>query len=238
MKKKYFNVIFAILVLASMFLLSDRSVSVMRSIFATSSNVTEDTAKWVIVIDAGHGGFDPGKVGVNGAKEKDINLAIAKELKDILEKNDFKVVMTRETDDGLYEEGEKNKKASDMRRRVVIIEETKPDLAISIHQNSFPQESSHGAQVFYYKTSVEGEKFAKTMQSTIKEYIADDNHRLEKANQDYYMLKKTSCPFIIVECGFLSNYKEAEQLTDSEYQRKMAWAIHLGIMRYLSLKEG
>ena len=234
MKRKYFNIIFACLVLMSLLLLSDKSVAVMKQVFWP----TETSNKKVILIDPGHGGKDPGKVGVNGAKEKDINLAIALTLRDLMEKEGYEVVMTREIDCGLYEETDTNKKNADMRNRVKLIEEVKPILAVSIHQNSFSQESSHGAQVFYYETSTEGLKFAKVMQQIIKDYIADGNHRVEKANTAYYMLKKSTCPLIIIECGFLSNYKEAELLITQDYQMKMAEAIRNGILKYLSSEEG
>ncbi len=234
MKRKYFNIIFACLVLMSILLLSDKSVAVMKRVLWP----TETSSKKVILIDPGHGGNDPGKVGVNGAKEKDINLTIALILRDLLEKDGYEVVMTRDTDTGLYEETDSNKKNADMRKRVKLIEDTNPTIAVSIHQNSFSQESSHGAQVFYYETSVEGKKFATVMQETIKDVIADGNHRKEKANTAYYMLKKSKCPLIIVECGFLSNYKEAELLITQDYQTKMAEAIRKGILKYLSLEEG
>lgn len=233
MKRRYFNVVFAVLVLCSMLLLSDKSVETMKHMFSKTKK-TEDSDKLTVVIDAGHGGFDPGKVGVNGVLEKDVNLAIAKKLKMLLEQNDLKVVMLRTTDDGLYSEGDSNKKATDLKKRVQILLETNPVLAVSIHQNSFPQESSYGAQVFYYTDSEQGKAFAQIMQSTLKECITDGNHRMEKANKDYYMLKKSTCPLIIVECGFLSNQKEAKLLTTEEYQQEMAWAIHLGVMRYLN----
>lgn len=235
MKRKYFNVIFAVLVLLSILLLSDQSVSVMKRIFQPKDSKGE---KGTIVIDPGHGGFDPGKVGVNNAKEKDINLAISLELKTLLEEEGYDIVMTRDTDCGLYEETDSNKKSTDMRNRVKLIEETKPILAISIHQNSFTQESSKGAQVFYYEGSIEGEKFASIMQATIKSELADGNHRVEKANTAYYMLKKSSCPLIIIECGFLSNHAEANLLVTQDYQKKMADAIRKGILNYLSSEEG
>ena len=138
MKRRYFNVVFAILVLCSMLLLSDKSIETMKHMFSRSKESKEDH-KLTVVIDAGHGGFDPGKVGVNGALEKDINLAIAMHLKELLEQNDLKVVMLRTTDEALYSEGDSNKKASDLKKRVQLMAEANPVLAVSIHQNSFPQ---------------------------------------------------------------------------------------------------
>ena len=186
----------------------------------------------VIVLDAGHGAFDPGKVGVNGAKEKDINLSIVQKLRDYLEAVGFTVHMTRESDDALYAEGESNKKSADMRSRIRTMEEKSPEFAVSIHQNSFTQESSFGAQVFYYGNSSEGKHLAECLQTTIKSVIGDDNHREPKANESYYLLKKSPCPMVIVECGFLSNRREADLLITQEYQDKMAWAVCLGIVEY------
>lgn len=191
----------------------------------------------VIVLDAGHGGFDPGKVGVNGAKEKEINLQIANVLKKYLEAAGFQVVMTRTGDEGLYSEGDANKKAADMKARVRMMQENQPEFAVSIHQNSFTQESSFGAQVFYYEGSKKGKALAEVLQNTLREALADGNYREPKANASYYLLKKSPCPLVIVECGFLSNYREAELLVTSEYQDKMAWAICLGIVNYCNTEE-
>lgn len=187
-----------------------------------------------VVIDAGHGGIDPGKVGINDALEKDINLSIALKLKKYLEQQDIRVVMTRETDDGLYEESDSNKKVKDMKKRLAIMEETKPSLTISIHQNSYPEESVSGMQVFYYETSIEGKALAEMMQQTMIACLKPQKERAAKANDTYYLLKKTSVPIVIVECGFLSNRAEADMLVSSDYQEKMAWAIHMGVLRYLN----
>ncbi len=187
---------------------------------------------YTIVLDAGHGAFDPGKIGVNGAKEKEINLSIAKKLQTYLRAAGFTVHMTRESDEALYEEGESNKKSADMRSRIRTIEEKKPEFAVSIHQNSFTQESSFGAQVFYYQNSEQGKILGECLQTTIKTVIADENHRKATANESYYLLRKSPCPMVIVECGFLSNQREAELLVTEEYQDKMAWAICFGIVEY------
>ncbi len=187
-----------------------------------------------VVIDAGHGGEDPGKVGINGALEKDINLEIALLVKQYLEENDVKVVMTRETEDGLNDPDASNKKVQDMKRRIALIEEAVPTLTVSIHQNSYPEEYVHGAQVFYYNGSTEGEKLAESIQNQLIKKVDPENTRQIKANDSYYLLKKTGTPIVIVECGFLSNYAEAEKLCTEEYQEKVAWAIHLGILQYLN----
>lgn len=187
-----------------------------------------------VVIDAGHGGDDPGKVGINGALEKDLNLEIALLVKKYLEMDDVRVIMTREDESGLYDAGASNKKVQDMKRRIAIIEETNPVVTVSIHQNSYPEEYVHGAQVFFYTGSAEGQKLAEKIQNRLIVGLDPDNHREVKANDSYYLLKKTPTPIVIVECGFLSNSEEAEKLCSKEYQEKLAWEIHLGIMQYLN----
>lgn len=189
-----------------------------------------------VVIDAGHGGDDPGKIGINDALEKDINLKIAFLVRDYLEQNDVKVIMTRETDAGLYDAGASNKKVQDMKRRLAIIEEAQPRVTVSIHQNSYPEEYVHGAQVFYYNTSREGQKLAERIQAQFIKSVDPENNRKIKANDSYYLLKKTATPIVIVECGFLSNREEADKLCQEEYQEKTAWAICMGILRYLNDK--
>lgn len=196
-----------------------------------SSTTGQEKAR-VIVIDPGHGGDDPGKVGINGALEKEINLEISLKLKALLEKEGFKVVLTREDDNGLYEETDSNKKVADMKKRCQIIEDSGAVIVISIHQNSFSQESVHGAQVFYYKYSEQGEKLANKIQTSLKEMVDNDNSRTVKENSSYYMLVHTPCPTVIVECGFLSNYEEAQLLTGEDYQEKIAAAICEGVKTY------
>lgn len=187
-----------------------------------------ETKKNTVVIDAGHGGSDPGKVGVNDALEKDINLEIARKLKKLLEKKGIHVIMTRKEDKALGGGQRGSQKVQDMRERVKLINKNKPELAVSIHQNSFHQADVHGAQVFYFKHSAEGEKYAGIMQEVLRT-VDQGNTKQPKADDTYYLLKKTETPIIIIECGFLSNPEEAEKLTTKEYQKEMAQAIADGI---------
>ena len=152
-----------------------------------------------IVVDAGHGGDDPGKIGINDALEKDINLQIALKLQKILEQNNIKVVMTRNTDAGLYSEGATNKKAEDMQKRCKIIEDSNALFTVSIHQNSYTSPEIQGAQVFYYGQSENGKKLAEILQTALIEQVDPDNHRAAKANESYYLLKKTPTPTVIVQ---------------------------------------
>ncbi len=200
--------------------------------FVLNSHVEEK--RLCVVIDAGHGGDDPGKVGINGALEKDINLQIAQKVKKYLEMEGVEVVMTRTDGQGLYDSGAENKKVQDMKRRIAMIEETAPAITVSIHQNSYPEEYVKGAQVFYYKDSAESKNAAETMQKSLKDRLDRENKREAKANASYYLLKKTSSPVIIVECGFLSNSEEAGKLADDTYQEKVAWAVFMGIMQTLN----
>lgn len=193
---------------------------------------SSNNKEFKIVVDAGHGGFDPGKVGVNGKLEKDINLAIAKKLKAYLEYSGAEVVMTREDDVGLYNEYSKNKKRDDMNRRKEIINTCGADIMVSIHQNSFVQEKYKGAQVFYFAKSEEGKKLAGCIQQGIKTFVDKENNRQVKDSNSYFVLKQTKIPSVIVECGFLSNYEEAELLSKEDYQDKIAWAIYIGIMKF------
>lgn len=231
--RKYFSVIFLIFIFLASILTSDQSVKVMKNMFHTDPNNTEKK-QYIIVIDPGHGGRDPGKVGVNNALEKDINLSIAVKLKKLLELNDINVVMTREEDIGLYSQTDSNKKNADLNARVDIIKNSNADLAVSIHQNSFGEEYVKGAQVFYHEQSEQGKQMANILQAQLIDTMADGNHRKAKSNSNYYMLKKTECPLVIVECGYLSNIREAALLLDEEYQERMAWAIHLGILQFIN----
>ena len=190
----------------------------------------------LVVIDAGHGGDDPGKIGVNDAKEKTINLQIALLVKERLEKKGIVVVLTRENDNGLYDPGAANAKVQDLQRRVQLIHEKQPDCVVSIHQNSYPDREVKGAQVFYYTDSAEGKKLAECMQSALIQGLDPENHRKAKGNTTYYMLKRTDAVLVICECGFLSNPTEAQLLTEETYQEKVADAVCSGILDYLGQK--
>ena len=187
-----------------------------------------------VVIDVGHGGCDPGKVGVGGILEKDINLAVALKLETLLKQTDMHVVLTRKTDCGLYDEYATNKKAQDMRRRIEVMAKEKADLVVSIHQNSFQDSAVYGPQCFYYANSKEGQQAAAILQNTLNQGLCIDAPRQEKANDSYYILKKSAMPTVIVECGFLSNPKDAEKLVDDAYQEKLAFQIYMGIQRYFN----
>lgn len=186
----------------------------------------------MVAIDPGHGGIDPGKVGVDGALEKDVNLSISYKLRDCLIAEGYEVVMTREDGDGLYADDDVNKKAADLKKRCEIIGDAAADITVSIHQNSYTDPDVSGAQVFYYKHSAQGEKLAAILQEELREKLDADNRRVSKANDNYYMLIHTPCPTVIVECGFLSCPAEEAKLIDEAYQQQIAEALTAGLNEY------
>lgn len=228
LKDMRFDTYLSVLLLAGVLLLSTGGFQK-----AGEQAVSAVNTEPVIVVDAGHGGEDPGKVGINHALEKDINLAIAQKLQKNLTKQGIKVVMTREADEGLHTEGAGHKKQEDMRKRCEIIDGANPVFTVSVHQNSYTSESVHGPQVFYYTNSAEGQQVAALIQDTLNEQLAVDRPREMKANDTYYLLKRTKSPTIIVECGFLSNSEEAALLVTEEYQEKVAEAICAGVLKCL-----
>lgn len=195
----------------------------MSDIIPTIS--TPVTSK-VVIIDAGHGGFDPGAISSNGTLEKDINIKIAVKLQELFEKSGTFTIMTRVSDDELG-----SSKKEDMRARKEIRDINDGSLFISIHLNSFPDGKYSGAQVFYPKDE-ESKKLATCIQNSIKENIDNKNDRVAKELSDVYILKQVKIPSVIVECGFLSNSVEERKLKEDAYQEEIAWAIYLGALSY------
>ena len=188
-----------------------------------------DTAEMVVVVDSGHGGSDPGKVGINGAIEKDVNLKIAIKLKSLLEEQGIKVIMTREDENGLADS-----KVEDLKKRVSIINQEKPLLAVSIHQNSYSDPAVKGPQVFFYEDSEKGKRLALVIQEKMNQQLEIQRPRAAKGNRTYYLLKRSEGVINIVECGFLTNPDEAGLLQKDDYQQKVALAIADGIDEYLA----
>lgn len=191
-------------------------------------------ANKVIIIDPGHGGFDPGKPGIHGQDEKHLNLDIALLLRDYLESSGAIVVMTRVADDDVDGMDGVKHKSKDMVERKKI--SNGGDILISIHQNSFTQSSVHGAQAFFNEKSEDGKLLANCIQDAIKQYTDETNRRAAKSNTNYYVLKATDIPSVIVECGFLTNPEEEQKLNSKVYQDKMALGIYRGIIKYFEQK--
>lgn len=136
-------------------------------------------------------------------------------------------MMTRVEDKALS-----SKKRADLNERKNIGNNNNADLLISIHQNSFPKPSAQGAQVFYFNQSEKSKLLAECIQNKIIEFVDSNNDRIAKANTNYYILKQTKIPAVIVECGFLSNDEDNKKLNTEQYQEKIAWAIYMGIIDY------
>lgn len=189
--------------------------------------------KYTIVVDAGHGGRDDGCTGVSGVKESEINLSIAKMLKADLETLGIKVVMTRCDGNGLYKANATNFKKSDMSERMKIIDDANADMVISIHQNSYSDSSQRGAQAFYQENDEESKDFASCIQSQLLGQLPSARKECNKG--DYYILKESKRPAILVECGYLSNIEEESLLQSDDYQQKVAYAIMCGVVKYFGL---
>ena len=204
--------------------------------FATATEINiDESLDFTVVVDAGHGGIDPGSIGYKTkVKESNINLAVSKLLEEKLKKIGIRVVMTRPDENGLYGLSTTNYKKRDMQKRRDIIEEIRPDIVVSVHMNSYVRHNLRGAQVFYDNTSSISEILATSIQNQFAS-------RLEKSDKgiavgDYYMLKCTNSASVIAECGFLSNEEDEKLLTNKDYQEKIADCIFVGIVNYLNLE--
>ncbi|MDU2489706.1 MAG: N-acetylmuramoyl-L-alanine amidase CwlD [Clostridium celatum] len=194
-----------------------------------------DNSDKVILIDPGHGGIDGGAQSKAGTIEKDINLQIALKLRDNLEEKGYKVYMTRDEDEGLYQKGNtvREKKREDLNRRVEMKKETECDMFVSIHQNMFPQSKCYGAQV-WYASNDNSYNLATVVQDSIKESVKDNNKRVAKPAAEAYLIlrDKYEGASILVECGFLSNPDEEVKLKSDEHQNLIVEGISGGIDKY------
>ena len=210
--------------------------------YSAFSNITAhtsadiDDSKPTVVIDAGHGGEDGGAE-VDGVLEKDINISIAGKLADILRVCGYRVTEIRDTDISVYDDDAetlREKKVSDLKRRVEIVNESDNNILISIHQNKFDNSAYSGAQVFYSTNNDNSRVLAEAVRNSVVSLLQNDNTReLKPAGSDIYLLDHAAVPAIIVECGFLSNDEERAKLLDSGYQSEMAYSIAMGVMEYL-----
>ena len=189
----------------------------------------------IVLIDAGHGGADPGCVGVSGVLEKDINLAIALNLRDLLEFSGFAVVLTRSTDISIHDdgiEGLRKQKLSDMENRKKIITEYPDSIFLSIHQNQFTQPQYFGAQMFYSTVNRNNFRFAQIMQDKFHELDPENDRQAKLIDGELYLFKNTPQPALLIECGFLSNEMDAARLGDSDFQKQVAFTIFRGLIEF------
>lgn len=184
----------------------------------------------VIAIDPGHGGYDPGSSG-NGLLEKDVVLQISLYLREYLQQGGARVVMTREQDKDFLETAAGPKKRLDLQNRLQVVESGGADLLVSVHANYIASPRWYGSQVFYQEGCSEGRKLAESIQRELARVL--ENTERQAQSSSYYILRESSMPGVMVEAGFLSNPREAALLGDSAYQRKLAWAVYLGIIASL-----
>lgn len=195
----------------------------------------------IIIIDAGHGGFDGGASTNDGTPEKDINLNISLYLNEFLSSFGYKTILTRSVDESLESDGLttiKSKKTSDIHNRMKIMEDTENSLFISIHQNHYSVEKYNGTQVFYSPNfSEESSLLAQNIQDTVVSQLQPNNERkIKECGSSVYLMFNAVKPAVLVECGFLSNNEEAEMLKTTQYQKKMAFCIAIGIQNYVTVK--
>ena len=190
----------------------------------------------VVVIDAGHGGRDPGASGTSGVTEEEINLKIALKLRRLIEQGGGTAIMIREDDSGLYTDGgngRETRKSEDLKNRHALINSCGADILISIHLNSFPQSQYYGAQTFYLQNDDKSRKLAEQIQDEVIKVLDRGNDRKVKSTDSVYILKNNSMPGALIECGFLSNHEEEHLLDDEHYQEKVAWSIFVGIVKFM-----
>ena len=197
---------------------------------AIQSNTVE---RITVIIDAGHGGIDPGAV-ENGLVEKELNLKVANKLRQFLLLSDVEVVMTR-TEDVLLGEGEtvRKHKVADLKARLDMLNNTENCVFVSIHMNKFTAPSAHGLQTFYASASEDANLLAAHIQDYAKMLDPTNNRKIKPDGKTIYILENTKKPAVLVECGFLSNPNDSKLLSTDEYQNKIAFAIYCGIMKYI-----
>lgn len=203
----------------------------------TSGNLSDKT----VIIDPGHGGFDGGTSAADGTIEKDLNLQIALKLNEILNSMGIKTVMTRTDDTATNDDSAqtiRQKKVSDIKNRLKIIEETPDAIFVSIHQNHFEQSKYSGAQVFYSKNNPHSLTLAENIRFRFVTVLQPDNTReIKQSGSEIYLLHHSAAPSVMVECGFLSNSEETKKLKDESYQRNLAFTVAIGIVDYFNQTE-
>lgn len=228
-----FSVIAVVLISVSVIEIKNVSDEVINSMPVTNKT---------IIVDAGHGGIDSGTLNKDKTVlEKEVNLAITQKLRELLESSGALVILTREDDSSLYEEDGKKttrqKYNENLKNRKKVIKESNADMFLSIHMNALEGKNAskyYGAQTFYPSGKEDSTKLSKNIQQELKRVVDETNNREIKPRDDLYLLKENDIPSTLIECGFLSNDKEAELLTNEDYQEKIAWAIYVGIQKYFS----
>lgn len=207
------------------------AVITMMSVYAQTQTEYLPLKGVQIVVDPGHGGKDDG-ARAEGIKEQEINLAISIKLKTALEKQGATVLLTRDGAYDLASEGATNRKREDMKKRVAIINDQDVDLFISVHLNSYPNTSIHGAHAFYQKNDLASQTLADIIQKQFNAITGDEK---SSKTGDYYILNNTKKPGVLIECGFLSNSEDRAKLNDPSYQETLAKGLTNSVLEFLNV---
>ena len=205
-----------------------------------SVSASTDTVKKsvTVILDAGHGGEDAGAVSEDGILEKELNLLMCEQIRDILKVHNIDVVLTREEDKLLYTEQQNIKgqrKIYDLKNRYLIASEYENAVFVSVHMNKFPESQYKGLQVYYSPNDECSKELAYSIQSSVVSQLqTDKNRKIKKATSSIYLLDRLKCPAVLVECGFLSNADDCKNLTDEEYRTKLCWLICSAIIENIS----
>ena len=231
MKKSFFVCVVALCVaFITALVLCAQALIVPQAVFSSEDCPT------VIAIDAGHGGIDGGVCGVKtGVKESDLNLALAKRLRVVLEDFGFETVLTRNTENGRYDTTKAGFKKRDMQKRKEILLKANPALVISLHQNFYPTKTARGAQVFYLERSEKGKEFALLLQEKLNNLYAKEGVKDRNSSKgEFFMLECCPVPSVLIECGFLSSEKDEKLLLSSGWQNQICQTIASGVLAYFS----
>ena len=164
-------------------------------------------------------------------------MKIVLKLQKLLEQSGSTVILTRSDENGIYntdEESIKSKKVSDLKNRAKLANSEEADIFVSVHLNKIEQSQYYGWQTFYHENSEQSKLLAGHIQNNLNYAIQKENKREILKLSGKYIMDNVKAPTVTVECGFLSNFEEAEDLQKDEYQEKIAWGIYTGIMDYFN----
>lgn len=231
MKKGTFT---AIAVLTTAFVVA--IILCVHAMFLPQAVFSSVDVKMRIVLDAGHGGMDGGVTGkTTGVKESDLNLLLTLALKEELEDIGFEVILTRKTEAGLYDSATKGFKRRDMEKRKEIIQNSKANIVVSLHQNFYPSKTTRGAQVFYQKEDEHSKKLALCLQSALNGIYQKEKVKARNISfADYFILQCSTNPSVLIECGFLSSAEDEKLLLTPSFRQKLVSGMAQGILAFLS----
>ncbi len=239
-KKRVFIIFFSVLISFAIYIGQNRQVNDRneRSIGDAVQVTSLPVSGKIVILDAGHGTPDEGAESKNGTTEAQINLEIVLKIQRLLEQSGCTVILTRSDENAIYDLNAKTikqKKISDIHNRVKIGNESSADIFVSIHLNKISQQQYNGWQTFYNTKNEKSKNLAEQIQANLNEAIQKENHRIAMKLDTVYIMKNIEIPISIVECGFLSNPQEEQQLQQEEYQNRLAWGIYHGIISYFQL---